>query len=150
MPAKFDPTPDVTPTRVTVDTSHAKDANDPHFIVTCNVWWANRITVALYGARQHAITCRECDVKPDDYSRMISEFDDVFMHVDDDGDHDVRISVYESTWNDDGVKRTITEQSQLLFGGAMMRVIDEHEAVYWFVCKDDGSGGYTYENGEVA
>jgi hypothetical protein len=63
------------------------------FTVTCDVNMARRITQQLARTRDHVSGCPDCraDINPTWYARLIAAFDNVFMHVDGDGEHSVTV-----------------------------------------------------------
>ncbi len=84
--------------------------------VACNVHMARRITQELARVRDHVAFCPDCQDEANEgqYAELISRFDDVFMHVDDDGDHEV--VVYDPY-------RT----HEQMFGSAMMKVLRDYD-----------------------
>jgi len=127
--------------------------------VACNVHMARRITQELARVRDHVAGCPDCrvDTNPAQYAALIARFDDVFMHVDDDGDHEV--VVYDPDrggYMNDHVGYIPTYESERMFGSAMMEVMRTHEesrgtAYQWpappdaFRCHDITRDLYVYD-----
>lgn len=138
-------------TPVLVDRANGTDTIDPHITVWCNVGWARLITQALADSRDHAITCEECGgmEAAGRHANMIAEFDSVFMHVDDDGDHEVRLTGHTTQYICDGGWFVEVNVAEAMLGSAMLDVL-RAPAYDDFVCHDDGGTVYMYDVEEVA
>lgn len=109
--------------------------------VACNVHMARQITQDLARTRDHVAECPDCraDVSPAQYAKLIALFDDVFMHIDDDAYHEVRVydpdrtdpvhiltgtllgSAHEKRWQDEHHIPDCPYEA--MFGSAMMSVL---------------------------
>jgi len=101
------------------------------FTVACNVHMARQITQELARTRDHVAGCPDCraDVSPAQYATLILRFDDVFMHVDDDADHEVRVYDPDRTDPVDIITGMLLgtyipdQPHEAMFGSAMMSVL---------------------------